>query len=114
MSWEAEVEEIRRRREAARGMGGPEGLARRKSKGLLNIRERIDGLADAGSFRELGPSAGASEPDGGFTPANYLVGFAEMNGRPCILCISLASIVNLARIKKESWPLLSSGIRTFL
>ena len=85
MSWEAEVEEIRRRRELARGMGGPEVLARRDSKGLLSIRERIDGLADADSFRELGPSAGASEADGGFTPANYLVGFAKMNGRPCVI-----------------------------
>ena len=85
MSWEAEVEEIRRRRELAKGMGGPRGLERQQAKGLLNIRERIDGLADPESFRELGPSAGASEPDRGFTPANYLVGFARMNGRPCII-----------------------------
>ncbi len=85
MGWDAEVEEIRRRRTLAAGMGGAEGLARQRAKGYLDIRQRIAGLVDADSFRELGPAAGATEPDGGFTPANFLLGFAELNGRPCIV-----------------------------
>jgi acetyl-CoA carboxylase carboxyltransferase component len=85
MSWEKEAGEIRRRREAARGMGGAEALQRQREKGRLNVRERVDLLLDAGSFAEHGPSAGAAEPDGGFTPANYVLGFGRIDGRPCVV-----------------------------
>lgn len=41
-------------------------------------------FADEGSFREVGPIAGAMEPEG-FTPANYILGHARVNGRPVVL-----------------------------
>jgi acetyl-CoA carboxylase carboxyltransferase component len=54
MPFEAPLEELRRRREKALGMGGPERLARRRAEGVLNARERLDRLLDPGSFRESG------------------------------------------------------------
>ena len=45
-----EIEEICRRREAALAMGGPQKVARQRAAGKLTVRERIDLLADPGSF----------------------------------------------------------------
>ena len=42
---------------------------------------------DEGSFAEVGPIAGTSESENGelnsFTPANYVLGSANLDGRPC-------------------------------
>ena len=48
MSWEREIDEIRRRKELAAAMGGEEAVARQHDGGKLTVRERIDGLADPG------------------------------------------------------------------
>ncbi len=85
MSWEREVDEIARRRALAKEMGGAEAVARQREKGRLPVRERIDGLLDAESFREHGPSAGAMEEDGSFTPGNYVLGFGKIDGRLCVV-----------------------------
>ena len=53
MSWKDEVDELRQRQEMALGLGGPEGIARQRQRGKLTVRERIDALADPGSFREF-------------------------------------------------------------
>lgn len=58
MSWKDEAEQIRKRRELAKGLGGPDGIARQHAKGRLTIRERIAGLVDGGSFEEQGEIAG--------------------------------------------------------
>ena len=55
------LEELRRRRELARAMGGPEGIARQRERGKLTVRERLDSLADPGSIREFGLLAGRGE-----------------------------------------------------
>ena len=86
MSWEKETDEIRRRRALARRQGGEEAVARQHAKGRLTLRERIAGLADAASFRELGEGAGVPhfDADGNlvdFEPANYVLGFATIGGR---------------------------------
>ncbi len=86
MSWEKEAEEIKRRREMAKVMGGEEGVARQHSYGKLTIRERVDLMADTGSFKETAPMAGAPiyDDDGtmvGYEPANYIIGLGEVNGR---------------------------------
>ena len=70
--------------------GGREAVAAQHAQGRLAIRERIDALLDAGSFREQGPIAGASElgDDGAlraFTPANYVLGTGRIDGRPCVV-----------------------------
>ena len=59
--WLPEVEELERRKELARRMGGPANIARQHAQGKLTVRERIDRLLDSGSFRELGILAAASE-----------------------------------------------------
>jgi acetyl-CoA carboxylase carboxyltransferase component len=61
--WSAEVEAIRTRRALAQQHGGREAVTAQHAQGRLAIRERIAALLDAGSFREQGPIAGASELD---------------------------------------------------
>ena len=85
MSWQPEVDEIARRRELAERMGGPEKVARQHAAGRSTVRERIAALADPGSFDEIGALAGtASYVDGeleAFTPANFVIGTARLDGR---------------------------------
>ncbi len=86
MSWEKELEELRRRQALAEKMGGAEKLARQKSRGKLNARERLDALLDHGSFREIGKIAGKGKyaDDGSledFTASNFIFGRGRINGR---------------------------------
>ena len=79
MTWEPELEEVRRRRELARQMGGQERVARHVSEGRTPVRDRIDHLLDDGSFREIGSLAGKVEYDDtgqikGYTPSNFITG----------------------------------------
>jgi acetyl-CoA carboxylase carboxyltransferase component len=88
--WTPEVAEIARRRAAAGGMGGPEKVARQHASGRLTVRERIELLADAGSFREIGALTGFGEyaADGTLTsllPANFVTGTARIDGRPVLI-----------------------------
>ncbi len=90
MSWEKEVEELKRRRKLAESMGGVEKLKRQKLHGKLNVRERIAGLVDKGSFREVGKLGGAATYDAkgnltDFLPANILFGRARIEGRPIVV-----------------------------
>jgi acetyl-CoA carboxylase carboxyltransferase component len=90
MSWEREAEEIEEKRALAREQGGTESVARQHAKGRLTIRERIDALVKEGSFREMGPGAGGAvrAEDGtleSFTPANFVLGFGEIDGRRVIV-----------------------------
>mgnify|MGYP000666030657 FL=1 len=90
MSWEKEVEELKRRQKLAEGMGGPEKLKRQKDGGKLNVRERIAGLVDKGSFREVGKLGGVGQYDAkgnltSFLPANILFGRARIEGRPVVV-----------------------------
>ena len=90
MSWDKEIAEIHQRRTMAKQHGGPEAVARHHAKGRMTLRERIDGLIDPGSFKETGMGAGGSEKDEhdnltGFTPSNFILGFAQINQRPCIV-----------------------------
>ncbi|NIP16552.1 MAG: propionyl-CoA carboxylase [Pseudomonadales bacterium] len=90
MSWETEVREIERRRHLARQQGGPDGIARQHAKGRLTIRERIGELLDDGSFREHGKATAIPDYDendelAGYVPANYVVGFGEVEGRRVVV-----------------------------
>ena len=46
VTWEPELEELRRREELARRMGGEERVARQHASGRLTVRERIERLFD--------------------------------------------------------------------
>jgi acetyl-CoA carboxylase carboxyltransferase component len=90
VTWQPELDELRRRRELAAAMGGPERVERQRASGRLTVRERVEALADAGSFREVGGLAGvgAYGADGdleGFTPANCVIGEARLDGRRAVL-----------------------------
>ena len=85
MSGQPEVDEIARRRELAERMGGPEKVARQHAAGRSTVRERIAALADPGSFDEIGALAGTAsyvdESLESFTPANFVIGTARLDGR---------------------------------
>ncbi|HKG17613.1 MAG TPA: carboxyl transferase domain-containing protein, partial [Solirubrobacteraceae bacterium] len=89
MTWEPELEELRRREALARGMGGPERVARQHASGRLTVRERIERLLDAGSFHESGALAGVGRYENGeltdFTPANMVVGSGRIEGRRVVV-----------------------------
>jgi acetyl-CoA carboxylase carboxyltransferase component len=90
MTWKDEVNGIEERLTEARKMGGEEAVAKHHGRGRLTVRERIDALVDSGSFYEQGPLAGHSETDEdgrliSFTPGNYVLGLAKIDGRPCAI-----------------------------
>lgn len=86
MSWKPEADEIALRREYADRLGGEEAIARHHQQGRLTIRERIAGLADSGSFQEVGKLTGkGTYVEGKLTkvaPAPYVMGLARIDGRP--------------------------------
>ena len=90
MNWKKETQEIRLRKRLAKKQGGKKAIALQHTKGRLTLRERIDKLIDKGSFQEQGEIAGGSEvSDQGeitsFTPANFILGFAKINGRQVVV-----------------------------
>jgi acetyl-CoA carboxylase carboxyltransferase component len=91
MSWESELEELRRREALARQMGGADKVKRQHDGGRLTVRERIDALVDAGSFHEVGALSGHASYDAsgnltGLVPANCVFGRALIDGRPVVVC----------------------------
>jgi acetyl-CoA carboxylase carboxyltransferase component len=90
MSWEPELEELRRREEFAEQLGGPDKVERQHFFGKMTIRERIDAVADPSSFHEIGKTAGVAEYDDDgnlvhLTPSNFVFGTARIEGRPIML-----------------------------
>jgi acetyl/propionyl-CoA carboxylase alpha subunit/acetyl-CoA carboxylase carboxyltransferase component len=88
--WSAEVAEIDRRRAAALEMGGPAKVERQHDEGKLSARERIEALADPGSFHEIGALTGIVryDEDGrpvAIQPANFVAGTARLDGRKTAL-----------------------------
>jgi acetyl-CoA carboxylase carboxyltransferase component len=91
MAHEDLLAELDRRRAKASQMGGPEKLAKRKSRGQLNAQERLDCLVDPGSFVEVGllGASGIHKEDEARTPRDgKLVGFARIDGRDVALCVN--------------------------
>lgn len=90
MSWQPEVDEIRRWSENARRMGGPEAVQKQHDNGRLTVRERIALLVDPGSFAEISALAGRPEyGEGGelldIAPANFVTGFARIDARRVVI-----------------------------
>lgn len=87
MSWDKAIEDIEYIRGLAREMGGPERIERQHAGGRYTVRERIEQMVDPGTFLEAGPLVGAADydEDGNlrrFTPGGYVMGLAEIDGRP--------------------------------
>jgi len=78
------LDELERRREKARAMGGADRIARQHGAGKLTVRERIDLLFDGGTFEEYGLLAShlGQRPGDEITPADGVVtGFGRIDGR---------------------------------
>jgi len=90
MTWESQLNELRRREEFAEQLGGPERVRRQHDGGRYTIRERIAKLVDPGSFHELGKIAGTATYDTNndlvaLTPSNFVFGRASVDGRPVVV-----------------------------
>jgi len=90
MSWQSEMDELRRREALAEELGGPERVKRQHAGGRMTIRERIAKLLDAGTFHEVGKIAGTASYDTAndlktFTPSNFVFGRGKVDGRPVVV-----------------------------
>ncbi|MBT3371212.1 MAG: methylmalonyl-CoA carboxyltransferase [Rhodospirillaceae bacterium] len=90
MSWQAELDELKRREAFAEKLGGEMRVQRQKDGGRYTVRERIELLADDGSFHEIGKIAGMAEYNGkndleDFVPSNFVFGRARLNGRQVVI-----------------------------
>ena len=90
MSWQPELDELAQRTAFAKQMGGADKVKRQHDGGRLTVRERIEKLADAGSFHEVGAIAGKAEYDAEgklveLTPSNCVWGRATLDGRRVVL-----------------------------
>jgi acetyl-CoA carboxylase carboxyltransferase component len=90
VSWQPELDEIRRREAIAREMGGEANVKRQHDAGRLTVRERIDRLLDPGSFHEIGTLTGRATYDNAgqlaaFTPSNFVVGTGRIDSRRVVV-----------------------------
>src|SRR3981081_3386163 len=90
MTWKPELDDLARREAFAREMGGVDKVKRQRDQGRLTVRERIDGLADTGSFHEIGAISGSAEYDEhgelqNLTPANCVFGRGKIDGRTVVV-----------------------------
>ena len=90
MPWKQEIDELATRTRLAKKMGGDEKLKRHRDNGRLPVRERIEHLIDPGTFVEVGSLAGSGRYDENgmlidFTPSNFLMGRAAIEGRPVVV-----------------------------
>jgi acetyl-CoA carboxylase carboxyltransferase component len=89
LTWQPEVDEIKRRIELAKQMGGEANVARQHENGRLTVRERIERLLDHESFHETGALAGKAAYINGelieFLPANFVFGRGRIDGRRVVV-----------------------------
>lgn len=90
MSWQTELDELRRREAFAEQMGGADKVKRQKDGGRMTVRERIDAMLDPDSFHELGKIAGMAQYDGrndleSMMASNFVFGRGRVNGRPVVI-----------------------------
>jgi acetyl-CoA carboxylase carboxyltransferase component len=89
MSWQPELDEIKRRIKLAEQMGGAENIKRQHDGGKLTVRERVARLLDPGTFHEYGILAGSVKYEGDtlaeFRPSNFVLGTGRINGRMVVV-----------------------------
>ncbi|HEX3324060.1 MAG TPA: carboxyl transferase domain-containing protein, partial [Solirubrobacterales bacterium] len=84
------TEQLHERREKAKLGGGEEKIAKQHERGKLTARERIDLLADAGTFVEMGihgrPHFAQRAMEGKEAPADGVItGWGDVDGRACCI-----------------------------
>jgi acetyl-CoA carboxylase carboxyltransferase component len=89
MSWQPEVDELRKREALAKEMGGPEKVAKHRSHGKLPVRDRINALLDPDTFHEIGALSGKAEYENGelksFVAANFIYGTGRIDKRKVVV-----------------------------
>lgn len=80
--WQPVVEDLERRRAAARAMGGAEKVARQHAAGRWTARERVERLLDPASFVELGLLVGSA---GGVPADGFVAGAGRIDGRDVLV-----------------------------
>ena len=90
MSWDDEVNEIKKRLKLIQEMGGKEKVKRQHDAGRTTVRQRIEALVDKNSFKEIGRLTGLGEyNDNGIlkklTPVNSVIGHAKINKIPVVI-----------------------------
>ena len=78
--WAQSLDELTRRRDRSRAMGGDERVAKHHGKGKLDARGRIEHLLDKGSFREFGTLVG-----GDIAADGIVTGSGLIDGRPVMV-----------------------------
>jgi acetyl-CoA carboxylase carboxyltransferase component len=86
MNWLEKIEDLKKRRNTALEMGGPERVKRQHDEGKLTARKRIDLLFDKGTFTEYGRLAMSPSErlkrENKKTPADAVItGYGKINGR---------------------------------
>jgi len=119
MPFEKEMDELKRRKEKALQMGGPEKIKRQHDKGKFTARERIARLLDPDSFFEVG-MLNCSDMPGmeDKTPADSKIGgFGKIDGRPVAIVANdftvLAATSSRVAGKKEGEVKLQAVRRGF-
>lgn len=86
--WNSAIEELERRKRAAFELGGKSNVAKHHAAGKMTVRERINCIADEGSFLERGILAGVDQNKEGneeghenITPCPLVIGIAKVNGQ---------------------------------
>jgi acetyl-CoA carboxylase carboxyltransferase component len=90
MTWQHELDELKRREQFAEKLGGPERVQRQHAGGRYTIRERIAKLVDPDSFHEIGKIAGRAAYDEhndlkSLIPSNFVFGRATVDGRAVVV-----------------------------
>ncbi len=87
------VAELRTRIAEAQAGGGPEAVARHRSRNKLTARERIDRLVDPGSaFLEFSPLAAYGMYEGASPGAGIVTGIGTVHGRDCVIIANDATV----------------------
>jgi 3-methylcrotonyl-CoA carboxylase beta subunit len=86
-------EELRERLLAARSGGGPEAIAKHRTRGKLTARERIDTLIDPGSdFLEFSALAALDMYNNDSPSAGMITGIGCVEGQDCVIVANDATV----------------------
>lgn len=90
MTWQPEIDELRKREKLAYQMGGKENVNKHKSRGKMTVRERIHSLLDKDTFHETGAIAGNADFDHAgdlrdFQPTNVIIGRGKIDNRKIVI-----------------------------
>jgi hypothetical protein len=105
--WAPLLDQLNQKRAAATAMGGEERVAKHRSAGKLDARQRLDRLFDPGTFVELGALVGNVPEDGApHAPADALVGgIGEIDGRSAVAAAEDFTVLggSTHRISDTAW-----------